>query len=87
MADRAAILEQLKAFIEEDTDIDIATVTEESNFRVQLGLDSVDLMGVVMKIEGAYRIRLTMQELQAIVTVRELVDLIVHKQATQTPSS
>lgn len=83
MADRAAIIERLKVLMAEDTDVNVEQVTEESNIREGLGLDSVDLVGVVMKIEGAYRIRLTHQDLQNVVTVRELIDLIIAKQASQ----
>lgn len=85
MSDRGAILDQLKQIMEDDTEVDVEKLSESASIREDLGLDSVDLVGVVMKIEGVYRIRLTHQDLQGVTTVNDMIDLIISKQATQAP--
>ena len=44
--------------------------------REELGLDSVDIISLVMHVEAQYRIRLTRQDLQRTRTVGDLLRLI-----------
>ena len=49
---------------------------------------SVDLVGIIMRIEGHYHIRLSHAELEKVVQVKDLIDLIESKltdSATETP--
>ena len=61
---REMIRQTLIELLEADTGEKYPDLDEKTNLREGLGLDSVDLVGVVMKIEGAYRIRLAQQDLQ-----------------------
>jgi acyl carrier protein len=56
------------------------------NLREELGLDSVDVVSIVSQIERRFRIRLTHQELEKLVTVGDLLSLLENK-AGNPPSS
>jgi acyl carrier protein len=79
MSDRAAIMQKLVEFLESDTDVKLEAVSESVSLREGLGLDSVDLVGIIMRIEGHYHIRLTHTELEKVSTVKDLLNLIEEK--------
>jgi acyl carrier protein len=79
--DRAAITQKLVEFLESDTDVKLEQLDESVSLREGLGLDSVDLVGIIMRIEGHYHIRLTHAELEKVATVANLLDLIQAKVA------
>jgi acyl carrier protein len=86
MTDRKAILQKLVEFLESDTDVRLEQVDESVSLREGLGLDSVDLVGIIMRIEGHYHIRLTQAELTELTTVGTLLDLIAAK-LSSTPGA
>jgi acyl carrier protein len=47
--------------------------------REGLGLDSVDVVSIVSQIERRFRIRLTQQELEKLVTVGDVLTLLESK--------
>lgn len=79
MVTRAAILQTMLQFLEEDTPIDVAQVNEGTALRKELGLDSVDFVGMIMRIEGHYRIRMTHAEMERLKTVGDLITLVIGK--------
>lgn len=86
MNDRGRILQTLVEFLESDLENVPENISEDLSLREGLGLDSVDLVGVIMRIEGHYRIRLTHTELETVNTVGTLLDLIETKLASLPPS-
>ena len=56
-----------------------ADLGDGMNLREELGLDSVDVVSVVSQIERKFRIRLTHQELEKLVTVSDVLDLLQSK--------
>ena len=76
MMDRESIRQTLLAFLEEDLGETIPSLDDEVKIREGLGLDSVDVVGLVMQVERKYRIRLATEELSAIVKVGEMLDLL-----------
>ena len=50
-----------------------------SLLREGLGLDSVDVVSIVSQIERRFRIRLTQQELEKLVSVADVLDLLETK--------
>jgi acyl carrier protein len=84
MTDRHEIWNKLVEFLEADTDVRIDEVNDSLPLREGLGLDSVDLVGIVMRIEGHYRIRLSHGELERVTTIGALLDLIQAKIAAAT---
>ena len=79
MPDRQSIRQQLTQFLEEDTNAPHSDLGDAVNLRADLGLDSVDFVGIIMRIEGHYRVRLTHAELETVVTVGNLLDLLEAK--------
>ena len=79
MTDRGEILQKLAEFLKADTELSVENLSEDLSMREGLGLDSVDLVGIVMRIEGHYRIRLSHSDLEGIATIGNLIDLIEAK--------
>lgn len=87
MTDRKDILHELVGFLESDTEVRLDSLDESLSLREGLGLDSVDLVGIIMRIEGHYRIRLSHGELEKVTTVGALLDLIQLKIADSAASA
>ena len=83
VTDRTQVVEKLAEILRAHTEVDTSALTEASHIRDELGLDSLDLMDVVMRIEEAYKIRLTHQDLEKAETIADLVSLIIGKSATR----
>ncbi len=79
MARRDEILQKLVEYLESDGDLRLDNLDESLSLREGLGLDSVDLVGIIMRIESDYRIRLSHAELEKVTTVGSLLDLIEAK--------
>ncbi len=54
---------------------------DDQNLRESLGLDSVDVVGLVMRIEREFRVRLAPEELANVKVVGDLLDLMEAKLA------
>ena len=83
MMDRESIRQTLAAYLEEDLGEPVASMDDAVDIRAGLGLDSVDVVGLVMKVERQFRIRLASEELTEIVTVGNMLDLLQAKLAEQ----
>lgn len=77
--DRATILQNLKEILENDRGEKFDSMDETATLREGLGLDSVDLITMVMQVQDRFRIVLANEELQGINTVKELLDMIQAK--------
>jgi acyl carrier protein len=76
MPERETIRRTLLDFLQAETGETVGGLEDEKKLRQELGLDSVDVVSIVMQIERHYRIRLAHEELESLVTVGELIDLI-----------
>jgi acyl carrier protein len=83
MMDRESIRHSLLAYLEDDLGETIPSLEDEINIREGLGLDSVDVVGLLMQVERQFRIRLATEELSEIVTVGNLIDLLQAKISAQ----
>ena len=79
MHDRDAIRCTLIELMEADTGETYANIDDSKNLRTELGLDSVDVVSVVSQVERRFRIRLSQQDLQQLVTVGDVLDLLQKK--------
>ncbi len=79
MADRNFIRQTLIDLLEADTGEKYPNLDESANLREGLGLDSVDVVSIVSQIERQFRIRLTHQELETLVTVADVLNLLESK--------
>jgi acyl carrier protein len=83
MMDRESIRQSLLGYLEEDMGETIPSLDDDVNIREGLGLDSVDVVGLVMQVERQFRIRLASEELTEIVTIGDLLDLLQAKLADE----
>jgi acyl carrier protein len=87
MPDRETLRRTLVELLEADTGEKYANLEDGANLRDGLGLDSVDVVSVVSQIERQFRIRLTHEELEKLVTVRDVLDLLQMKIEAAPPQS
>jgi acyl carrier protein len=79
MQDRETLRRTLVELLEADTGVQYPNLDDVTKLREGLGLDSVDVVSLVSQIERQFRIRLTHQELETLVTVGDLLNLIQNK--------
>lgn len=70
------MLEKLKEMIAENLGVDADTITETSNFKDDLGADSLDLFELVMALEDEYGVEIPTEELEKIATVGDVIKYI-----------
>ncbi len=81
MSSRDDLLTTLASLLEEEMGEPYPELEEDRDLREGLGLDSVDVVGLVMRVEREFRIRLSMEDLTPVKTVGEMVDLLQAKLA------
>ena len=69
-------LEKLIEAIAEVLDIDADTITADSNFKDDLGADSLDLFEIITKIEDEFGIEVPTEEAEKIATVGDAFEEI-----------
>ncbi len=87
MTDRETIRRTLVELLEADTGEKYPNLEDGTNLREGLGLDSVDVVSVVSQVERQFRIRLTHQELETLVSVGDVLNLLEAKLAAVPPES
>ena len=70
------MLDKIISIIREQLNIEDAEITEETSFKDDLGVDSLDLLELVMAFEEEYNIELNPEELEGIVTVGDIAEFI-----------
>ncbi|MDN6597244.1 MAG: acyl carrier protein [Lentilactobacillus parabuchneri] len=73
------VFNKVKEIIVDQLDVDADKVKEDTNFKNELDLDSLDIFEVVDKIEDTYDIEIDTDE--GMETVGELVDYVLKQQA------
>ena len=73
------ILEKLKAMVKEQLDIDVDKVTESADIKNDLGLDSLDIVEILMTVEEEWGIIIDDDETTNIKTVGDVIALIEQK--------
>ena len=70
------MLEKMKVLIAEELNCDENEITAETNFKDDLGADSLDLFELVMALEEEYDIEIPAEELTELVTVGSVIDYL-----------
>jgi acyl carrier protein len=81
MSARETLRTTLLNLLEEEMGESFALPQDDQDLRETLGLDSVDLVGLVMRIERQFHVRLTPEELASVKRVGDLLDLMEAKLA------
>ncbi len=79
MMSRDAIRQTVIELLESDLGQTFDKLDDSNTLRAELGLDSVDVVSVISQIERRFRIRLSTEELQTLVTVGDVLDLLQSK--------
>jgi acyl carrier protein len=87
MPGRDSIRLTLIELLEADKGEKFPELTDEKNLREELGLDSLDVVSIVSQIERRFRVRLTHEELQKLVTVGDVLNLLQAKLASTSTES
>jgi acyl carrier protein len=87
MSDRETLRQTLVNLLEEEMGEKYPLPQDDQDLRESLGLDSVDVVGLVMRIEREYRVRLAPEELATVRVVGDLLDLMEAKLAGQAVAS
>ncbi|HWB07914.1 MAG TPA: acyl carrier protein [Pirellulales bacterium] len=79
----------LKTIFEEETGQCIESLSDDAVLAEDFALDSVDLVGLLMRVESHFQVRLTNAELTDSRTIGALIDLVQSKVSTPAvqPSS
>ena len=70
------MFEQVKALICQYVDIDPALITEETNIRSDLGLNSLELINIAVAIEDEFDLEIPDREVSNIETLGDAVAII-----------
>jgi acyl carrier protein len=81
MPDRESLRGSLRQLLENETGASRPDLPDALGLREELGLDSVDLVSLVMQVECQFRVRLTGEELAQLKSVGDLLDLMQAKLA------
>lgn len=73
------MLEKLKEIIAEQLGVSQDEVKAESNFKDDLGADSLDLFELVMSLEEEYEVEIPSEDLEKIATVNDVMEYLKAK--------
>lgn len=76
---REDVVTALKEVLVDKLKVDAGTITEDANLFEDLGLDSIDLMTVVMAVEEKFSIEVADEELEDVTTLGQAADLLADK--------
>ena len=69
----------VKQIISEKTAIDVQTIQDDSNFKDDLDIDSLDQIDIMMETEKKFKIRIPDEEIERIITYQDLVEFVLDK--------
>lgn len=75
------MLEKIREIIADQLNIEADSITEETAFKEDLGVDSLDLFEIVMAFEEAYGIEIPSEDLEGLTTVGSVMNYLKEKGA------
>ncbi|MCI5494523.1 MAG: acyl carrier protein [Lachnospiraceae bacterium] len=73
------MLEKMAEIISEQLNLDGVEITEASNFKDDLGADSLDLFELVMSLEEEFGVEIPSEDLEKIATVGDVMQYLKDK--------
>lgn len=73
------IEEKIKSIVMEQLQVDESEVTPASNFKEDLGADSLDVIELVMVFEEEFDIQIPDEDIEKIITVQDAYDYIARR--------
>ena len=75
------MLEKIKEITVENLGISADEITENTSFKDDLGVDSLDLFELVMALEEEFNVEIPAEDLETLVTVGDVINYInAHKE-------
>jgi acyl carrier protein len=84
--DRTALRKTLIELLEAETGTRYEDLNDDIVLTEGLGLDSIDLVSLIVQIENRFRIKIATEELRSISKVGQMLDLLQAKLAVQQPT-
>ncbi len=85
--DRQELRKTLVELLEETTGETYPEVSESQSLTDGLGLDSVDLFSLIVDIQTRFKVKIASEELVAVSTLGDLLDLLQAKLAPKSSSN
>lgn len=73
------MFEKMKDIIAEQLNCEKDSITLETNFKDDLGADSLDLFELVMALEDEYSVEIPSEDLENLTTVKAVMDYLKNK--------
>ena len=73
------MLEKMKELIADQLNCDADSITLETNFKDDLGADSLDLFELVMSLEDEYSVEIPAEDLENMATVGDVMNYLKNK--------
>lgn len=81
MANKEELFEALKEVLVDRLKVEAETIVPQANLLDDLGLDSIDLMTMVMALEERFGIEVPDEDVEGVETVQQALDLLAKKAA------
>lgn len=73
------MFKKMLPIIAEQLNVEEAVIKPESNFKEDLGADSLDLFELVMALEEEFGVEIPSEDLETIVTVNDVIEYLKNK--------
>ena len=73
------MIEKMKTIIAEQLSVDADSIQADSNFKEDLGADSLDLFELVMALEEEFGVEIPSEDLESIATVNDVMEYLKNK--------
>lgn len=70
------MFEKIRSLVAQQLGIDEAQIKPESNFKDDLGADSLDLFELIMGLEEEYSVEIPTEELEKLTTIQSVIDYL-----------
>ncbi|MBO7502101.1 MAG: acyl carrier protein [Paludibacteraceae bacterium] len=75
--DRKDVIEKVNRFLVEDFEIDAELLVETNTIKQDIGIDSLDMVDIIVRVNEEFGFKLEKQELATVKTLGEFYDLVL----------
>lgn len=73
------MFEKMRVIIAQQLNIPEADIKEDSNFKEDLDVDSLDLFEIIMALEDEFHVEFDSDDLESLTTVKDVMDYMKEK--------
>lgn len=84
---RDLLRQALVELVDQETGARPDNLTDDTILTDGLGMDSIDLIGLVVQVENRFKVKIATEELRKMTRVGEMLDLLEVKLAAVSPQS